>query len=157
MPVKLVFTLCVEKERYDDVISNLKRAEIDVKDDRDRKGDIVCITTIPNQNAEGAANVCSYMCNIDGVDKVRIFVKSEPESTTETRSEQRSVWYQAIPLIPMITSAAITFFIVFSVVDQLKAGLTWWDYLKLAGIPAAVAFLSQFGHEYYDWFRKNKK
>lgn len=68
MSTKITFTLDVEKEKFDDVISDIQRIdELELREDKNKKGSIICIAKLPEDNAERAVNLCGSMFSIDGV------------------------------------------------------------------------------------------
>lgn len=152
MAIKITFVLHTPEKNYEDVISNIQRIEgLDLKEARDKKGDIICSTKIPDENAERTAYFCSSMCNVKGVESIEIFVASLPDKETQRPSR----W---LPYTPMILSSAVTFFMIFSVLGTLGKDSDVVEVIKLAGLPAIVVFLSQLGYATQErWISTLKK
>ena len=166
--VRLIFTLSVDQNHRANVIAVLQGNEIAVKgginvlEVQDVKGSVICFVTLPEDDVKQAVNTCSWISNLKGVVKMQILVK--PDVVIQPKSKDWKVilhdsteWLKAVPLIPMTVSALVTFFIVYTAIDQIQRNLDYWAVFKLAGIPAFVAFLTQFGHEYYQWWRERHR
>ena len=140
MSTKITFTLDVEKEKFDDVISNIQRIdELELREDKNKKGSIMCIAILPEDNAERAVNLCGSMFSIDGVKSIDIFTTVIPDK--EIKKSNRF-----IPFVPMIISSTITFLMMFSVLTTFEKDVNWLEVFYLVGIPTIVVFLSQLAY-----------
>lgn len=140
MDTKITFILTTKSEQVEHVISNLKRISgMDVMEDQNKKGDIVCVYTVTDDDVKDAVHTCDSIYKL-GVDSVRIFTKTQPlpDPIPPTNLEKLK------PFIPMICSTLVTFFLVFGAVYETLKNWTWVDMFILAGIPSVVTFLSQF-------------
>ncbi len=87
MAIKIIFTLSVNDGKFDDVISNIRRMnELELREDADRKGDIICSVEVSGDNAERTANLCGSMCNIEGLKSMKVLVTTIPDKKVEKSS-----------------------------------------------------------------------
>ena len=152
MAIKITFVLNTCEKDYDNVVSNIQRIDgLDLKEDRDKKGDIVCNAVVSDESAERTANLCSSMCNVKGVESIRIFVTTVSDKDTVKLN-------RLMPYLPMILSSIVTFFMIFSVLGTLGKNSDIGEVFNLAGIPTIVVFLSQLGYATQEsWIRALKK
>jgi hypothetical protein len=167
--IRLFFTLTVKPENRDSIVSDLQNNEINVTGGIDVKtlpastGKIVCFVTIPENDTEEAINTCSWISNLEGVTKMMIRKRPPLEDKAKTPKDWKAKlgdsteWLKAVPLLPMIISGIVTFFIVFTAIDPFVEDMDFVTTFKLAGIPAIVAFLTQFLHEYYQWWKERRQ
>jgi len=152
MATKITFTLDVEKEKFDDIISNIQRIdELELREDKHNKGDIICNAILSKDDTKEAVHLCYSMFSIDGVKSIKIFTTTIPDKIIDKPNRY-------LPHIPMVLSSAVTFFVIYGVLGTLGQDLNILDIFNLAGIPTIVVFLSQLGYATQElWIQELKK